>query len=99
MYNDETDIEGRYHKDTIIFKNGHIDCKKDTYDMLLNTIGPLSNNSMKTINHSKLCFDINATNSMIIFKYVLAPININDTIKYTMIMTGDQYFYFTCLGR
>ena len=86
-------------KDRILFKIGHIDFKKDTYDVLLNTIATLLNNSMNTINHSNLCFDRNSTTSMFLFKSVLTQINNNDTIKWSIVMTGDLAFYFTCLGR
>ena len=58
------------YKDAI-GKVGHIDCRKDTFDVLSQTIGPIMNDSMEEINGKFICIPNNGT--CVSFVIVIGP--------------------------
>ena len=83
--------------ETSILKVGHVDCEKDTYDILKNTIAAPLNESLKQIVGTGLTFarsgpddcDIEAT-------FSISPKNIQ-TVR--VFITGDLAFYAAALGK
>jgi hypothetical protein len=84
-----------------IVKVGYIDCKKDTYDVLKNTIGPHLNTSIKNIQDKRVLISRNEDQTL---KVQLSHGNSDDrfiiqTFEYKLVFLVDLAFYHTCVGR
>ena len=84
-----------------IVKVGYIDCRKDTYDVLKNTIGPHLNESIRYIEKKQLLISRNEDQTI---QVIISESNSGErcvihALKYNLVFTGDLAFYHTCVGR
>lgn len=80
---------------SLVKKVGHVDCKKDNYKTLKETIAPNINASLGILSTQKLCF----TNEKVFFSLHVLTTNILLSLKIKLVGTGDLDFYHIILGR
>ena len=92
---------------SIVLKVAHIECKKDTYDILRDTIAPKLNDSLKELQSSKAMVTERTTiNGKVSVSVKLRPDNYIDdnndntsVVKFRIFITGDLAFYAAVLGK
>ena len=91
--------------DYVVMTVAHIDCRKDTYDILKNTVATKINESLKKLHNSGRLsiaelYDNDSTDSYSVTLYDEEDKNSNLThVRIRIFVTGDLAFYAAALGK